>query len=97
MSAIGIALLIIVNAADYLTFLPMVARHGLEAELNPIVVTLLRDHGLLLLTLAKVSVVLLAASTFVILGRTRPRLAGALLAVGIGLGGLGVISNIATL
>ncbi len=28
MSAIGIGLLIIANAADYLTFLPMVARHG---------------------------------------------------------------------
>ncbi len=97
MSAIGIGLLIIANAADYLTFLPMVARHGLRAELNPIVVALLRDHGLLLLTLAKVSAVLLVASTFLIVGRTRPRLAGAMLAVGIAIGSVGALSNMATL
>lgn len=97
MSAIGIGLLIVANAADYLTFLTMVARHGLQAELNPIVVALARDHGLLLLTLAKVSVVLLVASTFLIVGRTRPRVAGATLAIGITLGGLGALSNIATL
>jgi hypothetical protein len=97
MSAIGIGLLIIANAADYLTFVSMVARHGLRAELNPIVVTLAREHGLLLLTLAKVSAVLLLAATFLIVARTRPRVAGTMLAVGIAIGGLGALSNIATL
>lgn len=97
MSAIGIALLILAHAADYVTFLVMVARHGLGAEFNPIVVTLAREHGLLLLTLAKVSAVLLVASTFLVVARTRPRLAGGVLVVGVVLGGLGALSNIGSI
>jgi hypothetical protein len=97
MAAIGMGLLIIANAADYVSFLVMVARHGLGVEMNPIVATLARDHGLLLLSLAKVSAVLLVASTFLVVARTRPRLAGTVLAVGIAVGGLGALSNLATL
>ncbi len=58
---------------------------------------LVSDHGLLLLTVAKVAAVLLVASTFLVVGRTRPRVAGATLVVGIAIGGLGALSNIATL
>lgn len=97
MAAIWIGLLIVANAADYLSFLVMVARHGLGAEMNPIVVSLARDHGLALLSLAKASAVLLVASTFLVVARTRPRLAGTVLAVGIFVGGFGALSNIATL
>jgi hypothetical protein len=97
MAAIGIGLLIITNAADYVSFLAMVARHGLGAEMNPIVVTLARDHGLLLLSLTKASAVLLVASTFLVVARTRPKLAGSVLAVGIAVGGLGALTNLATL
>ncbi len=97
MSAIGIALLILAHAADYVTFLVMVARHGLGAELNPIVVKLAEDHGVLILTLAKTSAVLLVASTFLVVGRTRPRLAGSVLVLGVVLGGMGALSNLASI
>jgi len=96
MSAIGIALLIFAHAADYLTFVAMVRIHGLQAEYNPFVVAL-AHYGILPLTLAKVSAVLLLASTFLVVGRTRPRLAGGVLLVGILLGGLGTLSNLGSL
>jgi hypothetical protein len=94
---LGIGLLVSAHAADYLTFLVMVARHGIGAEANPIVVTLAEQHGLLLLTAAKASVVLLMAATFFVVGRSRPRLAAATLSVGVLLGSLGALSNVATI
>ena len=53
MPAAGIGLLIIAHIADYTSFVVMVARHGLGAELNPIVATIASDWGLALLTVAK--------------------------------------------
>jgi hypothetical protein len=97
MSAIAIGLLILAHAADYLTFLAMVLRHGLGAEANPIVVAIARDHGLLVLTIAKTSTVLLVASLFLVVLRTRPRLASGVLIVGVVLGGLGALSNLTTI
>lgn len=97
MSAAGIGLLILAHIADYTTFVVMVSRHGLGTELNPIVATLASDWGLALLTVAKFATVLFVAATFLIVGRTRPRLAGAVLAFGIFIGGLGAVSNIATI
>lgn len=97
MSAIGIGLLIIAHAADYMTFIVMVARHGLGTEMNPLVVTIAQEHGLLLLTLAKTSTVLLVAATFLVVGRTRPRLAASVLVIGVLIGGLGAFSNLATI
>jgi hypothetical protein len=97
MSAVGIGLLIIAHVADYTTFMVMVARHGLESELNPLVVTLAADHGLALLTMAKFATVLLVASVFLVVGRTRPRLAAAVLIFGVLVGGLGAFSNIITI
>jgi hypothetical protein len=97
MSAVGIGLLIAAHMADYLTFLVMVARHGLSSEANPIVASLVQDHGLMVLTLAKTAAVLLVASTFLVVGRTRPRIAAGVLAVGVVMGGIGAISNAATL
>ena len=97
MAAAGIALLIIAHIADYATFLLMVAKHGLEAELNPLVATLLEDWGLELLTLAKFATVLLVATVFLVVGRERPRLAGTVLAFGVLVGFLGAFSNIATI
>jgi len=97
MSAIGIGLLIIAHAADYTTFVVMVARHGLTTELNPIVVSIAEEYGLALLTVAKFATVLLVAATFLIVGRTRPRLAAAVLAVGVFVGGVGTLSNVATI
>lgn len=97
MAAAAIGLLILAHLADYVTFVLMVARHGLQAEVNPIVATIAQDHGLLLLTLAKVATVLLVASVFLVVGRTRPRLAAGVLLFGVLVGGLGAFSNIATL
>jgi hypothetical protein len=37
------------------------------------------------------------ASTFLVVGRTRPRIAAGVLAVGVVMGGIGAISNAATL
>ncbi len=97
MSALGIGLLIIAHLADYTTFLVMVARHGLGAEMNPLVATLASDYGLALLTVAKFATVLLVATVFLVVGRTRPRLAAAVLVFGVLVGGLGALSNIATM
>ncbi len=97
MAAAGIALLIMAHIADYTTFVVMVARNGLGSELNPLVVTLAEDWGLALLTVAKFATVLFVAATFLVVGRTRPRLARAVLAFGIFIGGLGAFSNIATI
>ena len=94
MGAFGIALLIAAHMADYATFLVMVMRHGIRAELNPIVTRIAEDHGLALLTVAKFAAVLLVATSFLIIGRTRPKVAGSVLGVGIFLGGLGAYSNV---
>ena len=97
MSAVGIGLLILAHVGDYLTFVVMVTRHGIDSEANPIVASLVQEHGLLVLTLAKTAAVLLVASTFLVVGRTRPRLAAGVLGVGVLMGGLGALSNAASL
>ena len=88
MTAAAIGLLILAHIADYTTFVIMVARHGMNSELNPLVATIAEDWGLALLTVAKFATVLFVAATFLIVGRTRPRLAGFVLAFGIFIGGL---------
>lgn len=97
MSALGIGLLIAAHIADYGTFVVMVARYGLEAELNPVVARIHEDWGLALLTVAKFSTVLLVAAVFLLVGRTRPRLAAGVLGFGVFIGALGAWSNIITL
>jgi hypothetical protein len=97
MAVLGIQLLIVTQLADWVTFVVMVARHGMKAELNPIVARLAQEHGLFLLTAAKLSAVVLVATTFLIVGRTRPRLAAAVLVVGVVSGGIGAFSNVATI
>jgi hypothetical protein len=96
MTAAGIGLLIIAHVADYATFVVMVARRGLGAELNPLVAVIFEDWGLALLTVAKFATVLLVAAVFLIVSRDRPRVAGAVLAFGVFIGALGAVSNIAT-
>ena len=97
MSALGIGLLIAAHIADYGTFVVMVARHGLGAELNPVVATIHADWGLALLTVAKFSTVLLVAAVFLLVGRTRPRLAAGVLGFGVFIGALGAWSNLITM
>lgn len=97
MPAAGIALLIAAHVADYTTFVVMVLEHGLGAEANPIVATIAQEYGFMLLTLAKFATVLLVASTFLVVGRTRPKMAAVVLAFGILIGGMGALSNIASI
>ena len=97
MAAAGILLLIVAHMADYVTFMVMVVRHGLGAELNPLVATLTEEHGLLLLTITKLCTVLLVASTFLVVGRTRPKIAAGVLAFGVFVGSFGAFSNIITI
>jgi hypothetical protein len=94
MSAIGIGVLILAHLADYTTFMVMVVRNGISEELNPIVVTIAEDHGLALLTVAKFATVLLVASTFLVVNRSRPKMAASVLTIGVLVGGLGAFSNI---
>lgn len=97
MSALAIGLLITAHLVDYGTFIVMVTRRGLGTELNPVVVTIAQDWGLPLLTVAKFSTVLLVASVFLVVGRTRPRVAGAVLGFGVFIGALGAYSNLITM
>ncbi len=97
MTAAGIGLLILAHIADYTTFVIMVAIHGLDAEANPLVATLHDDWGMALLTVAKFATVLFVAATFLITSKQRPRLGASVLLFGIFIGGLGAISNIATI
>lgn len=94
MAAAGILLLIVAHAMDYATFVLMVVRHGIDRELNPLVVSLVQDWGIELLTIAKVAAVLLVATTFMVLTRSRPLVARSVLAVGILVGGFGAFSNV---
>jgi hypothetical protein len=97
MSALAIGLLITAHIADYATFVVMVARHGLGTELNPVVATIAQDGGLALLTVAKFSTVLLVASVFLVLARSRPRVAAGVIGFGVFIGALGAYSNILTM
>ena len=97
MAAAGILVLILAHMADYATFMVMVVRHGLGAELNPLVATLTEEHGLLLLTITKLCTVLLVATTFLVVGRTRPRMAAGVLGFGVFIGTFGAFSNLITI
>lgn len=97
MSAIGIGFLVFAHVADYTSFMVMVARSGLDAELNPLVAHIAQDWGLALLTVAKFATVLLVAAVFLVVGRTRPRMAATVLLFGVLMGGVGALSNIASI
>lgn len=97
MSAVAIGVLILAHVADYATFLVMVAQDGVGSEANPLVATIFADWGLALLTVAKFATVLLVATVFLIVGRERPRLAGAVLVFGVFIGTLGALSNVLTI
>jgi hypothetical protein len=82
---------------DWLSFLVMIARHGIEAEANPIVVTLVEQTGVPGVTLAKIATVVFAAGMAVLIAPKRRRLAMVLLTFGVAAGTIGGLSNIATL
>src|SRR5689334_7360809 len=51
--AIGISVLALAHFFDYATFMVLVAKNGLHAEANPIVVKIAQNSGLAGLTIAK--------------------------------------------
>jgi len=93
---IAIGVLALAQAFDYLTFLLMTARHGLDVELNPFVVRVATELGLTGLTLAKIVFVCFAALAAVVIARRQRMVGMAVLALGVVVGLIGGVSNIAT-
>ena len=94
-AALGV--LALAHLFDWASFLVMITRHGLGAEANPIVVTLLEETGVPGVTLAKLATVVFAAGLTVVIAPKRRRMAMVLLTFGVVAGMVGGISNIATL
>lgn len=90
------AALVAAHLFDFASFIVMTGRHGLDAELNPIVVALAEGFGLPGLTLAKFASVAFLGAVVVILAPRHRRMATIILSVGIAAGLLGGISNVAT-
>lgn len=96
--AATLTLLALAHLFDFGTFLVMTSRHGLSAELNPIVIYMDTTFGLPGLTIAKLASVVFLAVTAVILYRARRnRTATALLMIGVAAGIIGGCSNIASI
>jgi hypothetical protein len=93
----ALAMLAVAQLFDYVSFMVMIERHGLAAELNPIVVALHDSVGLVGLTIVKAFAVVFLASTATLLMQRRPNVAFGVLLVGIVLGVVGGISNVMTL
>ena len=93
----GIALFLLAQLADLVTFLVMIDLHGVAAEANPLVVAMLDVHRLGLLVAAKIAVWAIALACAALLARRTPRLAELVVAFGIGAGIVGAISNILVL
>jgi hypothetical protein len=93
----ALAALALAHLFDYVSVMAMVARHGLSAEANPIVVSLALETGLTGLTIAKVAAVSFSAVLLVVIGSRHRRLAMVMLMVGIAVGVVGGLSNVATL
>ena len=93
----ALGFLAVAQLFDYVSFMAMIEQHGLAAELNPIVVMLHQNVGLVGLTVVKASAVVFLASTATLLMTRRPNIAFGVLLVGIVLGVVGGVSNVMTL
>lgn len=97
-----IAALVAAQMFDYGTFTLMVDRHGIQAELNPIVANGFAAFGLPIIALAKLALVLLIGSIIVILAHDRRssqatlRIATFVTLIAVVAGLIGGISNILT-
>jgi hypothetical protein len=94
---IALGVLALAQFFDWVSFLVMIARHGLGAEANPIVVTLVEETGVTGVTLAKVATVAFAALLAVLIAPRHRRMAMVLLTFGVAAGMVGGLSNIATI
>jgi hypothetical protein len=97
-----IAALVAAQMFDYGTFTVMVERHGIQAELNPIVANGFAAFGLPIVALSKLALVVLIGSIIVILAHDRGasrgtmRIASAVTILAVVAGLFGGISNILT-
>ena len=97
-----IAALVAAQMFDYGTFTLMVERHGIRAELNPIVAHGFAAFGLPIVALAKLALVVLIGSIIVILAhdqrasRGTMRIATGVTVIAVAAGLVGGISNILT-
>lgn len=94
----GIAALVAVGVAqmaDLATFVWMVERVGIEAELNPLVAYAATAWGMGPLAVAKVGLVIFVVAVFVIVAPVRERFAASLLAFATMAGLVGALSNTA--
>ena len=94
---IALGVLAVAQLFDYVSFMVMIERHGLAAELNPIVIALANSVGLVGLTLVKAGAVLFLAFAVLLLMPRRRHVAVAVLAVGVVLGVIGGVSNVMTI
>jgi hypothetical protein len=96
--AATLLLLALAHLFDFGTFLVMTSRHGLAAELNPVVVFMATEFGLPGLTIAKLtSVVFLAVTAWILYRARRNRVATTLVMIGVVAGIIGGCSNIASI
>jgi hypothetical protein len=90
--------LVAAHIFDLVSFIVMTARHGLEAEANPIVVLVAEQVGLPGLTIAKLASVVIGGSVFVLLARgQRRKLAMGVVLFGVAAGLTGGFVNLATI
>ncbi|HEV8546317.1 MAG TPA: hypothetical protein VGQ64_08470 [Candidatus Limnocylindrales bacterium] len=98
----GLLTLAVAQFLDLGTFIRMASVRGAGAEANPLVATLYLDHGVPLVIMAKFALLVLAASTVVVLRRRDVRsmptgIASVVLWVGILAGTIGGLSNALTI
>jgi hypothetical protein len=93
----ALSLLAAAHLFDYVTFIVMTSRHGLAAEINPVVIKVAQDYGLPGLTLAKAATVIFLSISVILLARQHRRgTASVLLIIGIAAGIFGGLTNIAS-
>ena len=85
------------QASDAITFLRLLASHGVAAEANPLAATLAAAGLLPVLLVAKALVVLLVVGTVFLGAQRYPYASAAVLTLGIGAGLLGATSNVLVL
>jgi hypothetical protein len=90
--AVGLAQL-----ADLTTFLQMIAVHGTDAELNPLVRSVAATHGTDVLIVAKILLIVFIVATFAVIARVRARLAASVLTFATIAGLVGATSNVIAL
>ena len=88
-----LASLLAAQLFDFATFAIMVGRHGIAAELNPVVAQGFVGFGLPFLAFTKLAVVVLVGSIVVVLGRDRAARSPSAMATGLTV--LGVVAGVA--